>query len=382
MMASFTTHIKNFIAKEKNLVILYIVAWLLIGLKVAFLDSYDNYLCFKFSHFHLLKNQDLYLMYPQEYHTEYNYSPFFSFFMGLFAYFPNWLGILIWNLFNTLPILYAFHKMPLTAKQKKFLYLFCLIEFITAAENVQTNATVTALILLVFINQQKGNTTLASLFFVLGSFFKIYVLTAGVFFLIYPKKGAFVWKSLLWGLLFFLMPLVVISWDQLVFLHQSWFARLQAQAIRDALSLLGIVNKHISAAIKQEWIMLFGILSVLAVLFKKIVYTDLGMQLRYVACILLFTIVFNPGVESPSYIIAVPGAAIWYVLQERKNWEKLLIVLVFVFTCLSPTEIFPRPIREEFLNPYHIKAIPIILVWVVVMFELFRYSPSLEKKLA
>jgi hypothetical protein len=380
MMASFANHIKNFVAKEKNLVLLYVVAWLLVGLKVAFLDSYDNYLCFKFSHFHLLKNQDLYLMYPHEYHTEYNYSPFFSFFMGLFAYFPNWFGILIWNLFNTIPFLYAFHKMPLADKQKKFFYLFCLVEFITAAENVQTNATVTALILLVFINQQKGNTTLASLFFVFGFFFKIYVLTAGVFFLIYPKKGAFIWKSLCWGLLFFLIPLTVISWDQLLFLHQSWLERLQAQAIRDALSLLGIVNKYFSAFIKQEWVMLAGTVAVLAVLFKKLLYTDLGMQLRYLACILLFTIVFNPGVESPSYIIAVAGAAIWYVLQPRKSWEKILITLVFIFTCLSPTEIFPRFIREKFLNPYHIKAIPIILAWVVIMFELFRYSPSTEKK--
>ncbi|WP_204277784.1 hypothetical protein, partial [Enterobacter hormaechei] len=73
--------------------------------------------------------------------------------------------------------------------------------------------------------------------------------------------------------------------------------------IRDALSLLGIVNKHISAAIKQEWIMLGGTISVLTVLFKKILYTSLEVQLRYAACILLFTVAFNPGVESPSYII-------------------------------------------------------------------------------
>lgn len=379
-MSSLITNIKQFASKEKNLILLYLVAWLLIGLKVAFIDSYDNYLCFKFSHTHLLKNLDLYLMYPKEYHTEYNYSPFFSFFMGLFAYLPDWLGILCWNLFNTIPLLYAFHKMPLSAVQKNFLYLFCLIEFITAAENVQTNSTVAALMLLVFINQQKGNTTLSSFFFVFGCFFKIYVLTAGVFFLIYPKRGTFIWKSLLWGLLFFLMPLTVISWNQLLFLHESWFERLQAQAIRDALSLLGIVNKHISAAIKQEWIMLVGTITVLTVLLKKKLYSDLETQLRYTACILLFTVAFNPGVESPSYIIAVVGAALWYVLVPRKNWEKIIMILVFVFTCLSPTEIFPRYIREEFMKPYHIKAIPIVLLWIIVLVELFHYSPSPEKK--
>ncbi|MFX4396854.1 hypothetical protein ABTA35_19825, partial [Acinetobacter baumannii] len=90
-------------------------------------------------------------------------------------------------------------------------------------------------------------------------------------------------------------------------------------------------------------------------LLKKKLYSDLETQLRYTACILLFTVAFNPGVESPSYIIAVVGAALWYVLVPRKNWEKIIMILVFVFTCLSPTEIFPRYIREEFMKPYHIK---------------------------
>ncbi|WP_204311041.1 hypothetical protein, partial [Stenotrophomonas maltophilia] len=71
-----------------------------------------------------------------------------------------------------------------------------------------------------------------------------------------------------------------------------------------------------------------------------------------------------------------------YVLVPRKNWEKIIMVLVFVFTCLSPTEIFPRSIREDFMKPYHIKAIPIVLLWIIVLVELFRNSPSTEKKLA
>jgi len=93
--------------------------------------------------------------------------------------------------------------------------------------------------------------------------------------------------------------------------------------------------------------------------------------------------VFNPGVESPSYIIAVAGAAIWYISMERAKWHQWLMILLFVFTCLSPTEVFPRFIREEFLKPYHIKAIPCIIVWVVCMDELFTWkNRAIEPSLA
>ena len=138
-----------FLNNEKILIRIYLIACVLISLKIAFLESYDNYDCFVASFEHLKKQYDLYLMYPLEYHTEYNYSPSFAFFMGLFYYFPDWLGILLWNLTHTVALLVAIKLMPIEQKKKIFIYWFCLIEYITAAENVQTNASVTALIMLI-----------------------------------------------------------------------------------------------------------------------------------------------------------------------------------------------------------------------------------------
>ncbi len=365
---------KPFFNSEKNLIRIYLIACVLISLKIAFLESYDNYDSFVAAFEHLKKQYDLYLMYPSEYHTEYNYSPSFAFFMGLFYYFPDWIGILLWNLTHTVALLTAIHLMPIDLKKKIFIYWFCLIEYITAAENVQTNATVTALIMLVFIYQEKGKTAWSSLFFVFGFFFKIYVLTAGVFFLCYKKRGEFVLKGLGWALLFFSLPLLIVSIDQLLFLYQSWVHRLQLQSIRDSLSLIGVIGMFKSIQIDQGWIILAGTLSMLLVLLKKEVYQNSQFRQLYLGGILLFTVVFNPGVESPSYIIAVAGAAIWYITLDRLKWHQWLMIVLFIFTCLSPTEIFPKPIRDNFLKPYHIKAIPCIIVWAVCMFELFTWK--------
>lgn len=331
---------KPFFNSEKNLIRIYLIACVLISLKIAFLESYDNYDSFVAAFEHLKKQYDLYLMYPSEYHTEYNYSPSFAFFMGLFYYFPDWIGILLWNLTHTIALLTAIHLMPISLKKKIFIYWFCLIEYITAAENVQTNATVTALIMLVFIYQEKGKTSWSSLFFVFGFFFKIYVLTAGVFFLCYKKRGEFALKGLGWALLFFSLPLLIVSIDQLLFLYQSWVHRLQLQSIRDSLSLIGVIGMFKSIQIDQGWIILAGTLTMLLVLLKKEVYQNSQFRQLYLGGILLFTVVFNPGVESPTYIIAVAGAAIWYITLDRLKWHQWLMIVLFIFTCLSPTEIF------------------------------------------
>ncbi len=358
---------------------LYIFICILISCKVAFLESCDNYDCFKASWFHLIQNLDLYQPYPLEYHTEYNYSPLFALMMGAFAYLPNWLGIICWNMVHALSFLMAIKLLPLPEKDKKFLLWFCLIEFITAAENVQTNASVVACMLLMFIFQQKGKSGYASFFFVFGVLFKIYILTAGVFFLCYSRKIPFVLKSLGWILLLFFLPLCVISFDQLLILYQNWFARLQVQSLRQSLSLLGIFELFAIPGFKKEWLMLLGTICMLLVLLKKEAYSDLRFRMMYMGGILMFTVLFNPGVESPTYIIAVAGAALWYISSSRKAWQGWLMVFVFIFTCLSPTELFPRFIRNQYLVPYRIKAIPCIIVWLFCIIDLYRWGPLPKK---
>jgi hypothetical protein len=45
-------------------------------------------------------------------------------------------------------------------------------------------------------------------------------------------------------------------------------------------------------------------------------------------------------------------------------------VLAFVFTTLSPTDLFPPFIRNEFFWPYVVKAVPCILIWGKVIYDL------------
>jgi hypothetical protein len=50
-------------------------------------------------------------------------------------------------------------------------------------------------------------------------------------------------------------------------------------------------------------------------------------------------------------------------------------VLAFVFTTLSPTDIFPRWVSVAFFVPYVVKVVPCVLIWAKITFDLVsRYT--------
>ena len=78
--------------------------WVVITL-IFVIDSwathrYNNYLIFENTFRNLLHERSLYAHYPA-YHDDTNhYGPIFSLLIAPFAIFHNWVGLLLWNLFN------------------------------------------------------------------------------------------------------------------------------------------------------------------------------------------------------------------------------------------------------------------------------------------
>jgi hypothetical protein len=48
----------------------------------------------------------------------------------------------------------------------------------------------------------------------------------------------------------------------------------------------------------------------------------------------------------------------------------ILVALVFLFTVLSPTDLFPDALRKSLVEPYVLKAVPCIFIWVKIQVEL------------
>ena len=52
---------------------------------------------------------------------------------------------------------------------------------------------------------------------------------------------------------------------------------------------------------------------------------------------------------------------------------------VVVFTSLSTTDLFPAFIRKEWFEPYAIKVVPVVLVWVCGVVEMLLAPLSNER---
>jgi hypothetical protein len=85
----------------------------------------------------------------------------------------------------------------------------------------------------------------------------------------------------------------------------------------------------------------------------------------------MWVILFNHASESSTIIIAVVGVAFWYLIAPKNKLTTYLTYFVFILTILSPTDIFPRFIRVQYITPYNLKALPIVLIWVHLQYLVF-----------
>jgi len=102
-------------------------------------------------------------------------------------------------------------------------------------------------------------------------------------------------------------------------------------------------------------------------------FKHLAFRLMLLASTLIFTVIFSSGSESPTYVIAFAGVAIWFTLQQnpKNKWAIALFIFTFVLTSLSPTDIFPRSVKE-FIRLYSLKALPCIMVWLTIIYQMLK----------
>jgi hypothetical protein len=287
---------------------------------------------------------------------------------------PAALGLLTWNLLNVLLLVFALWKLPALSNNKKLLMLgVIVIELITSIQNTQSNGIIAGLIIFAFIFLERKQTAIASLFIVLTIFIKLFGLVSLSLFIFYPNKMKAIIYTIGWLLLIALIPVLVVPYSQLVFLYQSWLNLLQNDhSTYLGLSVAGWLNSWFNIESKNLIIIIGAILFCLPLLKSKY-FEDIKFKLFFLSSILIWIVIFNHKAESPTFVIAISGVAIWFASQKIKTGNAMLLIAVFIFTILSPTDIFPKNIRNNYITPYVLKAVPCILVWLKIIFDLFFY---------
>jgi hypothetical protein len=377
----------NFLFQKRTIICVYILLAIVSSLKQYMHGSFNNYLIFKYVFWHTWEQKPLYNL-DTQYLDSNHYGPFFSIIIAPFAILPDWLGTLLWNISNTVVLLIGIFKLPLPSKNLKLIAWICAHECLTSLLSFQFNVGITGLILLSFAYMEKQKSIKAAFAIVIGFLIKLYGIVALAFFPFYKKKVAF----LLWVpgmiILLFCLPMLISSPSFIIQAYQDWFHSLTAKSLDNEVNLmadisfLGFIRKTTGIHINVLYGCAFAGMLLLFVLLRFKMYQFKQYRLLILSYVLLCLVLFNTNVESPTYIIGFLGVAIWFTIVEKSTYTYFLLIFAIILTSFSPSDLFPKFIRQQYVIPYALKAVPCILVWIDITYRLllikFKEKQELE----
>jgi hypothetical protein len=347
------------------------------GIKYTY---YNNYQIYKYSCYHLIGNKDLYQPYPNEHWDLFKYSPAFALFFGVFAVFPDFIGLNLWNLLNALILLTAVYSLPnIDNRNKGLILLACLIELITSMQNSQSNALIAGLLILSFGSLERGRYWISTLLVVLSVSIKLFGIFGFLLFLLYPKKWKSALYSLIWIIVLGLIPLVAIDFTQLKSLYSSWYHLLiNDHSSSYGLSLFGMLHLWFQIPINKLITLLIGVI-ILGIPFIRVLkFGNYAYRLLIMTSVLIWVVILNHRAESNTYIIAFAGISIWYFSMTKTPLNTVLFILAFIFISLSPTDIIPRQIRLSLIEPYMLKVLPAVVIWLKITYDMLIFKDNYQ----
>lgn len=371
---------KPFFSNYNTLLGLWLLLALIAWLTKYFPDHYNNYRIFTGVWEHTIQQLSLYAHYPAEYMDNNHYGPFFSLVIAPFAVSPAWLGLWAWSTGLALFLYVAVKKLPVTDGKRIFIYWFCAHELLTGLFMSQFNIAIAAIIILTFICIEKEKDFWAAFFIMFGTFVKLYGIVGLAFFFFSRHKLKLTLSCAGWGIILFLAPMLISSPEYILSQYVVWYEELVVKntanlfAVMQNVSLLGMVRKISQCATYSDsWLILGGLIAFGLPYLRFSQYRNPAFRLTLLASVLLFTVLFSTGSESSTYIIAFAGVAIWYVAApwKRSGWDIALMVFAFILTSMSPSDLFPRYIRVNYVYPYALKALPCVLIWLKLSYEMY-----------
>ena len=378
---------KPFFSNPRTLFGLWTLLAVVAGLTKIAPHRHNNFLIFRGVFWHTIQKLSLYDFYPTEYNDHNHYGPIFSLVIAPFAVVPDAIGLLGWLVVLAHGMYYAVRRLPLEEGRQIFLYWFCAHELLTALQMQQFNIAIAAIIIGSFAAIEKGREVTAAFLIVLGTFVKLYGVVGLAFFFFVKRKPRFILALIGWSVVCFVAPMLISSPEYVVGQYVEWYERLAAKngentfSLMQNISLLGMIRKISGSASYSDLLVILPGLALFGLPYLRFgQYRHLAFRYAILSSVLLFVVLFSTGSESSTYIIPFAGIALWYATSpwKRSGWDVALLVFAFVLSSLSPSDLFPRSLREAYVLPYALKALPPTLIWLRLSYELLTrdYAPS------
>lgn len=379
--SKFKSFINKILENNNRVAIIWFGLVFLTLLGAVLNHSYNNFIIFKQSFFHLQQQLNLYNVYPAEYWDHYYYSPTFAILVTPFTILPSIVGPFAWGLFDAGVLYYAIRQLPIKSIYQNGILLLSVHEMMNASANLQSNGLIAASIILSFVYLLKQKEHGATVSLLLGFFIKLYGIVGLAFFFFSKQKSKYVLYLILWTIILVLLPLLITSPAFLMQSYQDWMTSLSLKSNFDLtvdmyknmvdISLQGMVKRVFNLPTLNKLYFIIPGLILLASQYTKIKYFNHLVYQLYILCsVMLFVIVFNTGSESPTYIIGVVPICLWYVLQPKTTFINTVFIIAIFFSSFSYSDLFTPWLRIHIMIPYALKVVGCFLIWVIILIQI------------
>lgn len=389
----------QFFLKRRNIIIIWVLAGLITAIKQYFLGEtnshINNYIIFETSFYHLLDHLNLYLEHPKDCLGLYLYGPVFAILIAPFSVLPTLVGYTLWNLLNAGILLYAIYQLPISEKDKAIVSWISLNCLITSLLNSQFHAICVALIILSYTFIHKKQFFWAAFFLVLGVSIKLYGIVGLAFFFFVDDKLKYILYGVFWSIVLFTLPMLFVGIDYILQCYVDWYQvlvyknNLNTMLIntRTDVCVMGMFRRLFhNQSLSNLYFIIPGLL-IFALSYLRISqFKNITFQLRLLASALLFIILASTGSESPTIIIGFVGVGIWYILSDKTKLDIAILWFALIISSFSPTDVFPKFIREHYINQYALMVFPLLIVWLKLNWDIlvsnFNYLKNNKLKSA
>ncbi|HEU4643300.1 MAG TPA: glycosyltransferase family 87 protein [Gemmatimonadaceae bacterium] len=353
------------------------------GAPRGFFRRDNNFEIFRASWDNLRAGRDLYAPHPERYEDRYKYSPTFAVLFAPFASLPLPLALLAWSALNTLLLWWAV-SLALPERQSTLALALIYLDALRSMQRAQSNGLVAALVVLAFVALERRRQLGAAAAIAVGTLVKIFPLAALSMAVMHPRRVRFaLWFAAAFAALIAL-PLLVISPHELAAQYRSWHS-IEAMDLGAVVSgggagVYGGVMGQLRIWLGVQWpnwpVQLAGtVVLLLPLALRPAAWSDRDFRLRYLCSLLVYMVIFNQRSESPTFVIAVTGIAIWWVATPRSALHDAMIVLTILVVSVSSTEVVPHAWQRALFVPYRLKTVPCVLAWLVMQAELLGLAP-------
>ncbi len=356
-------------------------------------EKLNNYLIFRQVFYHLRDCLPLYAEYPAEYGDVNHYGPVFALIIAPFALLPKFVGLLLWQVALGASLFFAIRTVPLKHNVVMAVLWIVTLEILTSMQMAQFNIAIAAMVVGAYVAVKSNRNWLAALLIMLGTMTKLYAVVAVVFILFTKRKANFVLWLLIWGVILFVAPMLLSSPDYVVGQYVDWYHSIVEKNALNVevgvntvsnnyqnVSVMGMLHRITQSQFSDLFVLVPAVLLFFLPLCNRSKWNDAKFQWGVVASALMCIILFSTGSENSGYVIAMTGVALWFVASpcRRTRCDVALLVFAMIVVELGTSDLLPRAISKGVIRAYSLKALPVLCVWLRLLWQMCVYRKLVE----